>query len=181
MSPRRSTAKLGMKRKNVFAPSGSKVDPWATFAATVPPVTLAWYQRSVAFPPLVALQFAFVALTPRSTVWSTQSDSAPPIFVYWACAIARIGRTSAKFAGVDALAGDSSGQQLGWSWVTGPVNVEVDGLSQTTWNLEIESAFRNCSVETKYSGDPSGGVPASRRALAGMTVKSEVSPAKSIT
>ena len=43
------------------------------------------------------------------------------------------------------------------------------------------SAFRNCSVETKYSDDPAGGVPAWSRAFAGMTVKSDVSPAKSTT
>src|SRR6516164_653219 len=67
-----------MKRKYVLAPSGSKLEPWTTFAATVPPVTLAWYQRMVAFPPVAALQFVLVALTPRWTVWSTQSDSAPP-------------------------------------------------------------------------------------------------------
>jgi hypothetical protein len=41
--------------------------------------------------------------------------------------------------------------------------------------------LRNCSVETKYSDDPAGGVPAWRRALAGITVKSEVSPEKSTT
>src|SRR5215471_54185 len=132
MSPRRSTARLGMKRKNVFAPSGSKLAPWTTFAATVPPVTFSWYQRIVALPPVGALQVVLVALTPRSTVWSTHSDSAPPRFVYCACAIARIGRTSARFAGVQALAGDSFGQQFGWSCVSGPANVEVDGLSQST-------------------------------------------------
>src|SRR6266700_3637696 len=132
MSPIRSTASEGMKRKNVFAPSGSKLEPWTTFAATVPPVRLAWYQRMVALPPVGALQFVLVALTPRCTVWSTQSDSAPPMFVYWACAIARMARTSAALAGVDAFAGVAFGQQLGWSSVSGPVNVDVDGLSQST-------------------------------------------------
>src|SRR5262249_58190598 len=82
MSPRWSTARLGMKRKNVFAASGSKLEPWTTFAATVPPVTLAWYQRMVALPPVGALQVVLFALTPRWTVWSTHSDSAPPRFVY---------------------------------------------------------------------------------------------------
>src|SRR5438552_4302473 len=135
MSPTRSTARLGMKRKNVFAPSGSKLEPWTTFAATVPPLTFAWYQRTVAFPPVVALHVVFVALTPRWTVWSTQSDSAPPMFEYWACAIARMGSTSAALAVVAAFPGVAFGEQLGWRCVSGPVNVDVDGLSQSTWNL----------------------------------------------
>ena len=121
-----------MKRKNVFAPSGSKLWPCTTFAATVPPVTLAWYQRTDALPPVTALQVVFVALTLRWTVCATQSDSAPPRFEYWACAIARIASTSAAFAGVDALAGVAFGQQFGWSCVWGPVNVEVEILSQST-------------------------------------------------
>src|SRR4051794_35209111 len=115
MSPRRSTARLGMKRKNVFALSGSKVWPWTTLAATVPPVTFPWYQRIVALPAVGALQVVLVALTPRWTVWATPGDSAPPMFVYWACAIARIASTSAALAGVEAFAGVAFGQQLGWS------------------------------------------------------------------
>src|SRR6476469_4297381 len=122
-----------MKRKNVFAPSGSNVWPWTTFAATVPPVTFRWYQRTAALPPVGALQVVFVALTLRWTVWSTQSDSAPPRFVYWACAMARIASTSAGFAGVDALAGVALGQQFGCSCVNGPVNVDGETLSQSTW------------------------------------------------
>src|SRR5262245_40401123 len=106
MSPARSTARLGMKRKNVFAASGSKVAPWTVLAATVPLFTLSWYQRTLALPPVTALQVVLFALTFRCTVWETQSDSAPPRFVYWACAIARIGSTSAALAGVSALAGD---------------------------------------------------------------------------
>ena len=124
-----------MKRKNVFAPSGSNVWPCTTLAATVPPVTFAWYQRTAALPPVVALQVVFVALTLRWTVWSTQSDSAPPRFEYWAWAIARIASTSAAFAVVDAFAGVAFGQQLGASCVCAPVNVDVDGLSQSTRNL----------------------------------------------
>ena len=56
-----------MKRKNVFAPSGSYVWPWTSLAATVPPVTLIWYQRVAAFPGVVAPQLA-VGISPRSTV-----------------------------------------------------------------------------------------------------------------
>ena len=69
------------------------------------------------------------------TVWATQSDSAPPRFEYCACAIARIASVSAAFAGVDALAGVAFGQQVGASCGCGPVNVEVEILSQSTWNL----------------------------------------------
>ena len=101
----------------------------------MPPVTFAWYQRTLALPPVAALQFEFVALTLRWTVWSTQSDSAPPRFEYCACAIARIASTSAEFAVVEALAGVAFGQQFGASCVCGPVNVEVEILSQSTWNL----------------------------------------------
>ena len=68
-------------------------------------------------------------------MWLTQIDSAPPRFVYCACAIARIDSVSAVFAGVDAFATDPFGQQLGASWVTGPVNVDVETLSQSTWSL----------------------------------------------
>src|SRR4051794_909552 len=135
MSPTWSTARLGMKRKDVLAASGSHVAPWTTFGATVPPVTFAWYQRTVALPPVTALQVVFVALTPRWTVCETHSDSAPPIFEYWACAIARIASTSALFAGVSALAGVAFGQQFGASWTSGPVNVDVEMRSQSTCSL----------------------------------------------
>jgi hypothetical protein len=36
---------------------------------------------------------------------------------------------------VEAFAGVAFGQQFGWSWVSGPVKVEVEILSQSTWNL----------------------------------------------
>ena len=42
---------------------------------------------------------------------------------------------SAEFAGVDALAGNASGQQLDVSCVSGPVNVDAETLFQSTWNL----------------------------------------------
>ena len=48
-----------MKRKNVFAPSGSQVAPWTTLAATVPPVTFDLVPADVALPPVVAPQVAF--------------------------------------------------------------------------------------------------------------------------
>src|SRR3954447_4753476 len=130
----RSTARDGMKRKNVFAASGSKVEAWTRFAATVPPVTFAWYHRIVALLVFLPPQFAVVN-SPRFTVWSTQSDSAPPRFEYWACAMALIESVSAELAGVDAFADEAFGQQFGASWVNGPVNVDVETLSQSTRNL----------------------------------------------
>jgi hypothetical protein len=109
--------------------------PWTTLAATVPPVTLSWYQRTAAAPVVGALQFVFVALSPRRTVCVTQSDSAPPILEYWACAIARIWSVSRLLAGVGALGTFAFGQQVGASWVSGPVKVDVEILSQSTWSL----------------------------------------------
>src|SRR3954453_22781585 len=135
MSPLRSTARLGMNRKNVFAASGSNGWPWTTLGATVPAVTFAWYQRTVALPPVVAWHVVLVALTPPCPVGETQSDSAPPRFEYCACAIARIASTSAAFAVVDAFAGVAFGQQFGASWVSGPVNVDGETLSQSTCSL----------------------------------------------
>src|SRR5580765_2543338 len=134
MSPRRSTARAGMKRKNVFAASGSNDLPWTTLAAIVPPVTFAWYQRIVALFAFVPPQLAMVN-SPRLTVWSTQSDSAPPMFEYWAWAMALIESVSAELAGVDAFATFEFGQHVGAACVVGPVNVEVEILSQSTWNL----------------------------------------------
>src|SRR3954468_1101705 len=127
MSPRRSTARAGMKRKNVFAPSGSNDLPWTTLAATFPPVTFAWYQRSVALFAFVPPHVAIVN-SPRLTVWSTQSDSAPPMFEYWAWAMALIERVSAELAGVEAFAGSEFGQQVGAACVVGPVSVDVETL-----------------------------------------------------
>ena len=57
------------------------------------------------------------------------------MFVYCVCAIARMASTSAALAGVDAFAGVAVGQQVGASGTSGPVNVDVEILSQSTWNL----------------------------------------------
>src|SRR3954466_14054258 len=102
MSPARSTARLGMKRKTGLAASGSYDLPCTTFAATVPPETFAWYHRMVALLVVAPPQFAGVN-SPRFTVCETHSDSAPPMFEYWFSAIARIASASAALAGVDAL------------------------------------------------------------------------------
>ena len=76
----------------MLAPSGSQVAVCNVLAATVPPVTFAWYQRGVV-KPLVALR----------TVCVVQSDSVPLMFVYWFRAIARMPRVSRLLAGVAAF------------------------------------------------------------------------------
>src|SRR6185436_16109008 len=83
-SPLRLTATLGMNRWMTSAPSGSHVAAWGMFGATVPPVTLTWYQRGAAKPAVLA----------RCTVCVAHSDSTPPMLLYWFCIIARISRTS---------------------------------------------------------------------------------------
>src|SRR5919201_1761269 len=134
MSPLRSTARLGIQRKRVFVPSGSQVLPWTTFAATVPPVTFAWYQRTAAEPEALAPQLPD-AISGRRTVCETQTDSFAPIFEYCACAIARISSESSEFAGVGIVPTLALGQQVGAVCNSGPVKVEVEILSQSTWNL----------------------------------------------
>src|SRR4051812_29911234 len=119
MSPRRSTATLGMNRKNVLAPSGSQVAAWARVGATVLPVTPIWYQRGAAFP----LRSA------RRTVWVSQRDSTPPMLLYWFCAIARIGSVSRLLAGVKAFGTLALGHPVAEFGLSGPVKVEVDGRS----------------------------------------------------
>src|ERR671932_333634 len=135
MSPTRSTARLGIQRKKFFPPSGSHVLPWAAFAATVPPVTFSWYHRTAAFPPVVALQFVFVALSPRCTVCEPQTDSAPPMFEYCACAIARISSESRPLPGVGMSPTLAFGQHVGASCSSGPAKVDVEILSQSAWSL----------------------------------------------
>ena len=89
----------------------------------------------LALPVVAALQFVFVALSPRRTVWATHNDSSPPIFEYCVCTIARTESVSAELAGVDALGTLAFGQQVGASCVSGPVNVDVETLSQSTFSL----------------------------------------------
>src|SRR5438874_13834061 len=88
MLPARSTARLGMKRLVTFAPSGSHVVVCTVGEATVPPVTLTWYQRGAATPKVFDLR----------TVCGNHNDSMPPKFVYWFCTMARICRTSRSVA-----------------------------------------------------------------------------------
>ena len=42
---------------------------------------------------------------------------------------------SAELAGVEAFATFEFGQQLGAACVNGPLNVDVETLSQSAWNL----------------------------------------------
>ena len=115
-----------MNRYMTFALSGSQVVPWTVLAATVPPVTLSWYQRGAAKP----VAFA------RRTVCEIQSDSAPPIFMYWACTIARIWSTSRALPASEGALGTAAfGQLVALSGVSGPVKVDVEILSQSTCSL----------------------------------------------
>ena len=49
--------------------------------------------------------------------------------------MALIERVSAALAGVDAFADNEFGQHADAACVVGSVNVEVETLSQSTWNL----------------------------------------------
>src|SRR4030095_7974247 len=86
MFPSLSTARLGIQRETVA--SGDQVDccsgPEVT---TVPPVTASWYQRGA----------VSAALPGVATVCVSETDSAPPRFVYWFCTISRSRRVSSAF------------------------------------------------------------------------------------
>src|SRR5205085_601526 len=101
-----------------FAASGSHVVACTRFAATVPPVTLAWYQRGAAKP----------VVFPRRTVCGTHNDSVPPKFVYWFCTIARICRTSSRVAvpGWGAFPTAALGQLDPVPGASGPVSVDSE-------------------------------------------------------
>jgi hypothetical protein len=104
------------------------------------------------------------------------------MLLYWFCTIARIWSTSRLLPPCDGALGTSAfGQLDDASGVSGPVNVESEGWSQSTWNLYTVRAFRNSHVDTKYSGVPAGGVPACSRAFPGRIVKSSVGALKDRT
>src|SRR3954451_8133897 len=133
MLPARSRARLGMKRFVMFAASGSHVVDCTVEAATVPPLTLIWYQRGAATP------FGWpVPVTPGlRTVCGNHNDSVPPKFVYWFCTMARICRASRSVAvpGCPTFWTAALGQAVGLMGVSGPVNVDEPRLFQSTWNL----------------------------------------------
>src|SRR3954465_3098479 len=125
MSPLRFTARLGMKRCITFAASGSHVVACGIAAATTPPVTFTWYQRGAAKPVVFA----------RRTVCVAHSDSAPPMFVYWFCIIARICSTSGLLPPSEgALATLALGQLVAAVGTSGPVKVDSEIRLQSTWN-----------------------------------------------
>src|SRR3954467_4580005 len=110
----------------MFAPSGSQVAACEMLAATVPPVTLTWYQRGAAKPVVLALR----------TVCVSHKDSTPPILVYWFCIMARICKASRLLPPCEGgLATAAFGQLVAEIGMSGPVNVESEILSQSTWNL----------------------------------------------
>src|SRR5260221_9737413 len=109
-----------------FAPSGSQVAACGMPRFTVPPVTYTWYQRGAAKPLVFALR----------TVWVVHSDSTAPMLVYWFCIIARIWTTSRLLPPSEGAFGTFAfGQLVAAMGISGPVNVEVEILSQSTWNL----------------------------------------------
>ena len=120
MSPTRSTARLGMKRKNVFAPSGSYVAPWTTLAATVPPgdVHLVPAHRRVAARCRVATRVRDLAAL--HGVVDPQRLGAADVRVLGLHHrpdrehVGRVGRGRARSRGV------AFGQQFGASCVIGP-------------------------------------------------------------
>src|SRR6266511_4367041 len=122
MSPFMSTARLGMKR---FRLSGPYVPCWRGLEI-VPPVTGSSYQR----------RRATFGAPPLPTVWVSQSDSRPPMFVYWFCIISR-------YDSVSRLLPSFSGTVLGPTLnvetpvFVGPVNVELPTLAQSTWNFHV--------------------------------------------
>src|ERR1044071_3114005 len=109
-----------------LAPSGSHVAACGMAGATVPPVTFSWYQRGAANPVVLA----------RRTVWVAHRDSTPPMLEYWLCIIARIWSTSRALPPSEgALATFALGQLVAAIGISGPVNVESEMRSQSTWNL----------------------------------------------
>src|SRR5919198_4527301 len=124
MSPLLSTARLGMKR---FIASGAQVDCWRT-APIDPPVTGSSYQRTCA------------TLPPLPTVCVSQSDSRPPMFVYWFCIISRYESVSSW---LPSFSGTVEGPTLNVETPVsvGPVNVEFAGVVQSTWNFHVRIAY----------------------------------------
>src|SRR5881296_1079618 len=127
MSPFLSTARLGIHRASVE--SGAHVDcctgPDVT---TVPPVTFNWYQRGDVSDELPGF----------ATVCVSQSDSAPPRFVYWFCTIKRSRRVSSAFPFFAGTV-DAPTPQVASVTLDGPVSVELATLAQSTWNLQTRA------------------------------------------
>src|SRR5919199_3922973 len=127
MSPFLSRARLGMNR---FFESGAQVDCCLGVEAIVPPVTGSWYQRTR----------AMFGVPPLPTVWVSQSDSAPPRFVYWFCIISRYASVSRL---LPPFSGTSEGPvlKLATELLTGPVKLELAVFAQSTWNFQTRTAY----------------------------------------
>src|SRR6266478_3775333 len=69
------------------------------------------------------------------TVWLFHSDSTPPRFVYWFCIISRGATVSRLLPPCDGTVDGGLAQLVGATVIKGPVNVEVEMLFQSTWNL----------------------------------------------
>src|ERR1041385_2133791 len=125
MSPFLSTARLGMKR---FEESGDHVDCWRT-DEIVPPGTGSSYPRPC----------ATFGEPPLPTVCVSQSDSRPPMFVYWFCIISRYDSVSRL---LPSFSGTSPGPTLNVEMpaFVGPAKVEFDGVVQSTWNFQTRIA-----------------------------------------
>src|SRR5919199_1702026 len=126
MSPLLSTARLGMNR---FFESGANVDCCDGDDAIAPPVTGSWYHRTC----------ATFGVPPLPTVCVSQSDSLPPMFVYWFCIISRYVSVSRL---LPCFSGTSLGPTLNVATPTfvGPVKVELAGEAQSTWKRQTRIA-----------------------------------------
>jgi hypothetical protein len=69
------------------------------------------------------------------TVWVTHSDSVPPMFEYWFCAMARTASVSRLLPPWDGTVFGGLAHWVAAVGMSGPVNVDVEILFQSTWNL----------------------------------------------
>src|SRR3954453_15660488 len=124
MSAARSTARPGMNRLETsgFQVAALSADP------TLPAGTGTSYPRPADW--LVGLPW---------TVWVFQSDSTPPMFEYWFCAIRRIDKVSRLLPFFDGTVSGGPAQTLPVEESVGPVNVEFAVLAQSTWNAQTRT------------------------------------------
>src|SRR5438270_1517454 len=130
---------------------------------TVPAVTGTWYQRTAAW--LEELP---------CTVWLSHSDSTPPMFVYWFCAIRRGCSVSMTLPFLDGTSSGAAAHELPVIESVGPVNVELAVFVQSTWNFHTLTRSVWLQTDVKRSGLPAGGVPVWARALLGSIEKTRL-------
>src|SRR6266480_7815218 len=111
MSPRSSTATLGMNR---FATASGFHVAACSALPTVPPVTGTWYQRTAAWEGELPW-----------TVWVSHSDSTPPMFVYWFCIISRMRSVSRLFPLLDGTVVGARAHAVAVVESVGPRKVEL--------------------------------------------------------